>query len=311
MGNGSSVSERERGIFLADPTVFAYDGGYYLYGTADTDTSKGFPVYFSRDLKSWSPERGAGGYALKKGDAFGTGNFWAPQVFACGGSFYMAYTADEKIAVAKSSGGPLGPFRQEKPGPLFRKSTYKDIDPFIFIDDDGRRYLYYVLERGENCICVTEINEAFDGVEKETGSEKICVQATLLWENTEGAAWPVAEGPAVLKMNGWYYLFYSANDFRSADYAVGYAVSNSPLGPWKKQNGPILSRKTVPALGTGHGDFFLDSDRTLWYVFHTHFSENQPTPRRTALVKLGVKTKNDRPAEIFVDSNRFYYAEEP
>jgi beta-xylosidase len=60
-----------------------------------------------------------------------------------------------------------------------------------------------------------------------------CIAATEGWENKANSNWPVAEGPSVLKHNGLYYLFYTANDFRNPDYAVGYATSSNPLGPWK------------------------------------------------------------------------------
>ena len=53
---------------------------------------------------------------------------------------------------------------------------------------------------------------------------------------------------------GKYYLFYSANHFMSRDYAVGYAVADSPLGPWHKPaNNPIIHRSTVGENGSGHG----------------------------------------------------------
>ena len=56
----------------------------------------------------------------------------------------------------------------------------------------------------------------------------------------------VAEGPSVLKKEGIYYLIYSANHFESKNYGVGYATSDSPMGPWKKyEENPILQRATV------------------------------------------------------------------
>lgn len=306
--NHSSIPQKERNIFLADPTVFTENGTYYLYGTVEADASQGLLVYTSRDLKHWKLDgRAKDGYALKLGDSFGSKDFWAPQVFASGGSYFMAYAANEKIAVAKSEGGPLGPFRQQDHGALFRKDPRKNIDPFVFLDDDGKRYLYYVMEQGENRICVTEINERFDEADEGLENEKVCIRADLPWENTAKSDWPVAEGPAVIKIDGWYCLFYSANDFRSQDYAVGCAVSRSPLGPWKKRSGPVLSRETLPAFGTGHGDFFRDADQNLWYVFHTHFNSALPTPRKTAMIKLTVKPGAGQPPEIAADPGSFTY----
>src|ERR1044072_6050437 len=96
-------------IFLADPTIFADKGRYYLYGTS---SNKGFLVYESADLKTWKqPEDSARQFALKRGETFGSSGFWAPQVFIYKGGYYMAYTANEQIAIAKAS-SPAGPFRQ-------------------------------------------------------------------------------------------------------------------------------------------------------------------------------------------------------
>src|SRR5699024_7791682 len=75
-------------IYLADPTIFYYDGVYYLYGTHTVN--KGFVVYTSTNLKDWEGPAGAeDGFALRKEDVYGKGDFWAPQVFEYHGTFYM------------------------------------------------------------------------------------------------------------------------------------------------------------------------------------------------------------------------------
>lgn len=267
---------------LADPHIFYHDGIYYLYGTG---SSEGFKVYTSRDLKEWDGPAGAtDGFALKKGSSFGHSRFWAPQVFLWNGRFYFAYAADEHIAIAEGE-NPLGPFRQATP--LALKAQVKQIDPFVFIDDDGRKYLYHVrVANGGNRIFVAEMTNDLSAIKTETLKE--CISATEGWENTANDKWSVAEGPTVLKHDGLYYLIYSANHFRSSDYAVGYAVSKHPLGPWKKfKLNPILSRKDVGVNGTGHGDVVADAQGNMYYVFHTHQSDSVVGPRRTALVKIG------------------------
>lgn len=68
-------------INLTDPTIFYENGTYYLYGTGG-NSNRGFQVYTSKDLKMWEGSKGASdGYALKKGDSFGSKGFWAPLVF--------------------------------------------------------------------------------------------------------------------------------------------------------------------------------------------------------------------------------------
>ena len=275
-------------IYLADPTIFYENGTYYLYGTGG-NSSQGFQVYTSKDLKMWEGPKGASdGYVLKKGDSFGSKGFWAPQVFRYKGKYYMAYTADEFIAIA-SSNSPLGPFRQNKIAKL--PAEIKQIDPYVFFDEDGKVYLYHVRLTKGNRLFVAELNEDLTAIKENTLRE--CLSATEDWENTAHSEWSVSEGPTILKKEGVYYFFYSANDFRNIDYAVGYATSRSPYGPWKKYEGnPVISRKLLKHNGTGHGDVFIDEKGDMRYVFHTHYSNSVVSPRQTAIVSLQEKAQD-------------------
>ena len=277
----STVSESPAvgNILLADPTIFRDKDTYYLYGTSSPD---GFLVYQSKDLKHWEGPCGAsGGLALKRGDAFGTTGFWAPQVFKMKNKYFMAYTANEQIAIAESD-SPLGPFRQKEIAQLPAKG--KEIDPFVFFDK-GKAYLYHVRLQDGNRIFVAELNKDFKSVKENTARELIHVNADG-WENTSKAQWGVSEGPTVIKEGKTYYLFYSCNDFRSPDYAVGYATADNPMGPFVKHGEPLITRRLIGANGTGHGDFFVDREGKMEYVFHTHASHSQVSPRKTAVVQL-------------------------
>lgn len=282
--SGIATLAQQPAIFLADPTIFKDKGTYYLYGTG---SNQGFLMYKSADLKTWrQPQDSARQFALKRGESFGTSGFWAPQVFAWKDSYYMAYTANEQIAIAKAN-SPAGPFKQDTLVTL--SGTGKQIDPFVFFDNDGKIYLYHVKLQAGNRIFVSEMKPDLSDVIP--GTEKECISSTEGWENTAASTWPVAEGPTVLKHKKVYYLIYSANDFRNKDYAVGYATSNSPTGPWKKYTGnPIISRHTVGHNGPGHGDVFTDKKGQLYYVIHTHRSDDRVSPRATGVVRLKFKT---------------------
>ena len=273
-------------IHLADPTVFCDNGTYYLYGTSPV-SDNGFWVYTSTDLQHWSGQAGAvDGYALR-GNTYGTQGFWAPQVFKKDGRYAMAYTANEQIAIAWAD-SPLGPFVQDEPAMIPAKT--KEIDPFVFHDDDGKTYMYHVRLIGGNRIYVAEMNDDLRSMKEETARECIAVDDNG-WENTAEGKWGVSEGPTVVKLDGTYYMFYSCNDFRSIDYAMGYATAKSPLGPWKKHKKPIVSRHLTGENGTGHGDLFRDGDGRWMYVLHTHNSNSKVSPRRTAMVELVKKGK--------------------
>ena len=269
-------------ILLADPTIFYHDGNYYLYGTSGHDSNRGFEVYVSRDLKSWKRSEKNDGYALKKGDSYGDKGFWAPQVFEFEGTFYMAYTANEHIAIATSE-SPLGPFTQAEKKDL--EAPVKQIDPYVFIDSDGKKYLYHVRLTEGNRLFVAELKDDFSGIKEETLT--YCFHAEEAWENTQNVDWTVSEGPAIIKHDDLYYFIYSANDFRNPDYAVGYATSKSPMGPWTKSPGnPIFDKIDAGINGPGHGDYFVDAKGKLQYVLHTHNSEREVSPRKTGLIEL-------------------------
>lgn len=265
---------------LADPTILLDGDTYYIYGTS---SDYGFVVYSSSDLKHWHKCGANAGLALRQGDAYGTQGFWAPQVVKMqDGRFAMFYTANEHIAVAYAD-SPQGPFRnpslQDIPTDLRR------IDPFYFQDSDGSKYLFQVrLDKG-NKIFAQSISDDFRNTPSST--LQLAINATEDWENTDHSTWPVTEGPTVMKKNGTYYLFYSANDFRNPDYAVSYATATNIHGPWTKHGSPIIDRNILPKYkGTGHGDIFTDRDGKLRYVFHAHASDTVVSPRRTLIVDL-------------------------
>lgn len=296
---GSTYAQAKRQITVADPTIFYYKNTYYLYGTADTEQQKGFRVYTSSDKKNWKDA----GVALKSGDVYGSTGFWAPQVFRYRNKFYMAYVANEQIAIAESD-SPLGPFIQKVKKAI--DGPTKMIDPFVFFDS-GKVYLYHVRLNDGNRIYVTEMEADLSAIREESTSA--CIAADMPWENTAAARWGVTEGPSVFRRDGLYYLFYSANDFRNPNYAVGYATSSSAKGPWKKYSGnPILSKFETGENGTGHGDFFKDSRGKLNYVFHVHESNTKNNgKRRTAMVEMDFKPNGSKDQSLMVYRDSFYF----
>jgi len=303
-------------LSVADPTIFSYRGAdatqYYLYGTAgDKTVSAGFKGFKSSDLIHWQrivKNSDPSYLVLDSGHSYGNKGFWAPQILSLGGDrpLLMAYTANEQIAIASSANGPQGPFIQNEKMPLFNDG-FKHIDPFIYRDSaSGKTFIYYVkLDKG-NKIYVSELKTTPGGSGQPfkvvPGTEKKCIEATVQWENTASAPWPVTEGPTVLFHQGYYYLFYSANDFRNPDYAVGYATSKSPTGPWvKSKESPVISRKNTRLKGSGHGDVLQDAHGKYYYVFHAHHTSQQVSPRMTFLIPFQFKTSKQGPDKIKMD----------
>lgn len=265
----------------ADPYILKYNGKYYLYGTGGND---GIRVYQSDDMVSWSNAVGAvNGYALHKDHVWGDKWFWAPEVYFLNGKFYMFYSAEEKISVAESN-SPLGPFTQSATDMKPFHETIKEIDTHLFIDDDGKKYLYFVRFTNGNEIWVAELNDDLRSIKENTLVR--CLGTSQNWEKSTLEPYPnskVNEGPFILKHNGWYYLTYSANHYANPNYGVGYATSKSPLGPWTKYSGNPVLIGNDSIKGTGHHSFVTLSDGCRYIVYHSHLNTTTVQPRKLAI----------------------------
>lgn len=259
----------------ADPYVLEHNGLYYLYGTGGND---GIKVYVSKDMVTWSAARGStNGYALHKNDVWGDKWFWAPEVYYINNKFYMFFSVEERIAVAESL-SPLGPFKQET---AYKKPFHEnipEIDTHLFIDDDGKMYLYFVRFTNGNEIWVAELNDDLRSIKE--GTLTYCFGATQSWELIQAR---VNEGPFILKHKNTYYLTYSGNDYRSSKYGVGYATSDNPMGPWSKykQNPVLVGNDKI--YGVGHHSFITLNDSCKYIIYHSHNTTKAVQPRKVGI----------------------------
>ena len=257
-------------LTLADPYILLEDSVYYAYGTYDAD---GIRCYSSTDLKYWKYR----GLALNKANTTETRWFWAPEVYHVGDKYIMYYSANEHLYAATAS-KPTGSFRQVgsyQMGSLL--GDEKCIDSSVFFDEDGTAYLFFVRFTDGNCIW--QVRLADDYITPVEGTLKKCLSATESWELKMGK---VAEGPNVYKSGPFYFLTYSGNDYRSQDYAVGYAYASSiSSGKWNKSSRSPFLHKWKGLYGTGHHSLFTDREGKLRIVFHAHDSQESVNPRRT------------------------------
>jgi len=262
-------------VALGDPFILLHENVYYAYGTNAED---GIEVYTSDDLTEWKKESKL---ALHKDGSWADRWFWAPEVYYIKekNKFFMYYSADEHICVATSD-LPLGPFVQDEKMPQLPDE--KCIDNSLFIDDDGTPYLYFDRFNDGLNIWVAELEDDLKTIKQSTMTK--CINVSQPWEEV----WPrVNEGPYVLKHKGLYYMTYSANSYESPFYGIGYATSESPMGPWTKyEKNPIL-QKPDSLVGVGHSAMFKDKSGKLRVVFHAHNSQEKIHPRLMYIGNVG------------------------
>ena len=272
---------------LADPYILLDGDTYYAYGTNDAN---GIRCYSSNDLRTWTYE----GLALHKDNTTETQWFWAPEVYHIRGKYIMYYSANEHLYAATAS-SPKGPFVQEgsyQMGSVLSTVDEKCIDSHVFINvnaqGDSTAYIFFVRFTDGNCIWQAKLDNDF--ITPVTGTLRKCFAATQEWELKQGK---VNEGPNVIKNGSRYYLTYSGNDYRSQDYAVGYAYTNNiATGTWTKYASNPILRRWDDLVGTGHHSLFYDKEGILRIVFHAHHSSESVQPRRMYIGTMQFRANN-------------------
>ena len=97
----------------------------------------------------------------------------------------------------------------------------------------------------------------------------------------------VVEGAWMLKRDGIYYLMYSGNKYQTEDYAVGYATSASPLGPFVRYPGNPIMSKADGVIGPGHHSVVEAPDGTLAIVYHQKRTPDESDNRFVAVDRMG------------------------
>lgn len=300
-------------VKFGDPFVLAAsDGKYYMYGTSLPD---GFEAYVSDDMAEWTPlgqvYKGAGD------DQWNVDCFWAPEVYERDGKYYMFYSANAKdnptnegenfkigVAVADS---PAGPFTDFLDRPVFNP-PYPIIDANVLFDENGKCYLYFsrccykhavdseIADKARKDGFCDEVEESWVyGVEMSPDFSGVIGEPQLLlapptrlddvqaeWESRSVTNKEVnrrwTEGSYIFKSGDKYYMMYSANHYGGKYYAVGYATSDSPLGPFvKSSSNPVLEEnvsKGGTVMGTGHNMVVAMPDSSLYCVYHGRMSSN-------------------------------------
>jgi arabinan endo-1,5-alpha-L-arabinosidase len=234
-----------------DPDVLQADGEYAAFATNTPGIN--VQVATSDDLSDWEVSAED---ALPKLPAWASGGrTWAPDVSALPDGGYAMYFVAEDTASAKQCIGMAtaddvtGPYTAGTGDPVV--CTVDEggaIDPAVFTDDDGTRYLVWKND-GNCCAMDTWIQIAplnADGT-------ALAAPATKLFKETEEWEGQLVEAPVLIKHDDTYVIFYSANNYATDEYAIGVATSPTITGPYVKEPEPLLSSASSDGLFIGPG----------------------------------------------------------
>ncbi len=233
----------EPGTALVDHSFIEADGKMHLYYNRgyigyEWDT---MPVYtvghaVTDDLIHWKIEPPV--ISVDK-DMHENYQVWSPGVAKKGDTYYMYYTGvniNVAQAICLATSKDLYKWEKYEKNPVVKPGKdcpwsadrWSDCrDAMVFVDDDGRAYMYY---------CTSTYTGPAVGVASSYDM--------INWSDGGAYAFDICdvalESPFVLKRGGKYYLFYT-----NCNHGTAYAVSDDPVRGWKSL-GMLIPWTTPP-----------------------------------------------------------------
>lgn len=319
---------------MGDPMIVYDNGYYYAFGTRGATSfhcfrSKDFTTWerltdaFVPESKSWGKTNLWAPDIQKIGDKWYL-YYTAEMKYPDGASHCQI-----GVAIADNVYGPYTQFTGKNADgedigldktPFTGLGDTTVLDQTVFIDDDGEMYMYFSYdtktgsEERKNLSPEKGLVSEIWGVKmKDAVTWDLSTLTPLIspgykkysdkkrtvdwetWSPSFTGGMQCCEGPYMIKQNGKYFLTYCANSFVDAEYAVGYAVSDSPLGGTEgfvKPTGKYLENMLlgVPGApgtyianrykgftrGTGHAAIFKTGDgNDYMFAYHAHFNREK------------------------------------
>jgi beta-xylosidase len=243
--------------YTADPAALVHGGKVWLYAGHDEAPAgrEGYLmnewlVFSSSDMVNWTEHP----VPLKPKDfAWAKGEAWASQVIERNGKFYWYATVEHGTIRGKSIGvavadKPEGPFKDARGSALitndmtkYASISWDDIDPTVYIDDDGQAYLFW----GNTALHYARLKENMTELDGP-------IQTIKLPHFTEA--------PWIHKHKGWYYLSY-AYQFPEK---TAYARSRSINGPWQYMG---IFNELAGNSNTNH-QAIIDFKGKTYFIYH-------------------------------------------
>ena len=262
------------GVFIADPEAHVWqDGRLYIYGSRDESDaywcSHGYHVLSTENLIDWKLDKNV--FASKgKNDQvlYNDKLLFAPDCIFKNGKYYLYYCSPKGKTKTKETGvaisnSPNGPFKKGK-----RIQGVDEIDPAVLIDDDGQGYLYW----GQMNPKMAKLKPNLLEIDASTITKPLDSLGNKYFH----------EGSSIRKIGDKYYFVFADESRRNRPTCLGYAISDSPTGPFVYQGVIIDNYGSDPSVWNNHGS--IEEFNGKWYVFY-HRSTNNSRKFRKACIE--------------------------
>lgn len=276
-------------INIRDPFVLSYEGKYYMYGSR-VGEQKGFDVYISENLETWSEPQSVFEYF----DGFwGETDFWAPEVHEYQGKFYMFASFKPEHGCRGTailvSAHPWERFVEHSEGAITPKD-WECLDGTFYLSEPGKPYMIFCHEWqqiGDGAVCAVELSE---NLRSAVGKPFVLWHAgdapwvaNIGWGRHEKNY--VTDGPYLLKTGGELLALWSSFDKNGYVEAIARSDDGTITGTWS------VDEKVFLDGDCGHGMVFKTVEGRWKFVCHSpnRHLEERPCFREIALEELTIQ----------------------
>jgi len=263
------------GVYIADPSARTWgDGNLYLYGSSDESCdyycSWKHDILYTGDMLNWKLRENV--FASDgPGDAVPYNNslLFAPDCAERNGKYYLYYCQPDRLHAegVATAGNPLGPFGEGQP---LNTMGYEQIDPAVFIDDDGTAYYLW----GQFSLKMARLNDSMTELDPAGVTDSVLTEDEHFFH----------EGAFMTKREGIYYLVYADISRGDKPTCLGYATSENPTGPYRYRGVIIDNDGCNPGNWNNHGS--IAEFNGQWYVFYHRSTHGCKTMRKACVEKI-------------------------
>jgi arabinoxylan arabinofuranohydrolase len=272
--------------FGPDPAPMVYNGTVYAYVGDDIPGTEFYymtkwRVLSTTDMVNWTDY---GSPISLESFSWARDRAWAAQCIERNGKFYWyicAQSTENNMAIGVAvSDSPTGPFKDALGKPLIMNGSWSNIDPTVWIDDDGQAYLYW----GNGSLFYVKLNQDMISYSGDIVTVPLSVESFGGVRGNKSVENPnkdmYVEGPWFYKRNNLYYMMYAG--MAKGGECLSYSTSNGPTGPWKYQ-GKIMVDQKLNSF-TNHGGI-IDYKGNSYLFYHSGLLPNGGSYGRAACVE--------------------------
>ena len=261
------------GVYIADPAAHVWeDGRLYVYGSLDITTdyycSHRHHVLSTDNMLDWTLHKDV---FASKGEndhvAYSDSLLYAPDCQYRNETYYLYYTlaSPEQTEGVATSSNPAGPFMN---GRDINLHGFNQIDPAVFIDDDGTAYYIW----GQFTAKMARLKPNMVEIDETTIRDSVLTEEDHFFH----------EGGYIVKRSGTYYFIYAHMGRAGRATCIAYATSDVPMGPYEYGGVIVDNDHSDPAVWNNHGS--IAEFNGQWYVFY-HRSTHGSVMMRKACVE--------------------------